>query len=67
MKRETNAIHKTHKSTSIRVELSLETRFNTYRVLGYHYGQLTKERYDIRSVTQAEIVFQRTIKELESY
>ena len=59
-------MHKTHKSTSIRVELSLETKFNTYRVLGYHYGQLVKERYDIRSIGQAEILFQRTVKELEA-
>jgi len=58
---------KTHKTQSVRIELSLETRFNTYRVLGWEYGQLTKERYDIRSIRQAEILFQRTVKELESH
>ena len=56
---------KTHKTQSVQVELSLETRFNTYKVLGWKYGQLTKERYDIHSIRQADIVFQRIIKELE--
>jgi len=60
-------MHKTHKSTKVRVELSLETRFNTYKVLGWKYGQLTKERYDIRSIRQAETLFQRIVKELESH
>ena len=60
-------MNKTHKTQSVRIELSLETRFNTYRVLGWEYGQLTKERYDIRSIRQAEILFQRTVKELESH
>lgn len=55
-----------HKHNSVRVELSLETKFNTYRVLGWKYGQLVKERYNIRSRNQADIVFQRTVSELEN-
>jgi len=54
-----------HKHNSIRVELSLETKFNTYKVLGWEYGQLTKERYNILSRSQAEILFQRIVSELE--
>ena len=67
MKRANSDFQRVHKTSKVRVELSLETRFNTYKVLGWKYGQLTKERYDIRSIRQAEILFQRTVKELESH
>ena len=65
MKRANSDFQRVHKTSKVRVELSLETRFNTYKVLGWKYGQLTKERYDIHSIRQADIVFQRIIKELE--